>query len=118
MGNVFIDPHVCRILDSKTKKCVLIWYCEDTKAYKMLDPMTEKAIISMDVSCFEKLAWDWSTSHNSTPKFVMVDLPEEKSTRSSIPSIHQPESSHQKIIPLPVTPTKELTVGLPQGIAH
>lgn len=52
VGHVFIDSHLRQKLDSKTKRCAFIGYCEDTKAYKMLDPSTGKVSINRNVSFF------------------------------------------------------------------
>lgn len=37
-------------LDTKSKKCVFIGYCLDSKAYQLLNPVTSKVIVSSDVT--------------------------------------------------------------------
>ena len=45
-------------LDKKGKKCIFVGYSEDTKAYKLYDPVTRKVIISRDVQFVKNESWD------------------------------------------------------------
>jgi hypothetical protein len=47
-------------LDKKGHKCIFFGYSEDTKAYKLHDPITRKVIISSNVQFEENEAWDGS----------------------------------------------------------
>ena len=47
-------------LDDKAEKCIFVGYSEETKAYKLYNPETQKVIISRDVTFDEDEAWDWS----------------------------------------------------------
>ena len=40
-------------IDKKGQKCIFVGYSEDTKAYKLYDPVTRKVIISQDVQFIE-----------------------------------------------------------------
>jgi hypothetical protein len=47
-------------MDNKEHKCVFFWYSEETKGYKLYDPVARKVIISRDVHFMENEAWDGS----------------------------------------------------------
>jgi len=47
-------------LDNKGHKCIFIGYSEDTKAYKLYDPIARKVIINHNVQFVENEAWDGS----------------------------------------------------------
>ena len=40
-------------LDKKGQKCIFVGYSEDTKAYKLYDPVVRKVIISCDIQFVE-----------------------------------------------------------------
>ena len=45
-------------LDKKGQKCIFVGYSEDTKAYKLYDPIVRKVIINRDVQFVENKSWD------------------------------------------------------------
>ncbi|BFG30032.1 hypothetical protein CerSpe_163060 [Prunus speciosa] len=47
-------------LDNKIVKCVMLGVSEESKAYKLYNPNTQKIIISKDVVFSEDEGWDWS----------------------------------------------------------
>ena len=51
-------------LDNKEHKCIFVNYSEDTKAYKLYDPITRKLIISRDVQFVENESWDGTLDIN------------------------------------------------------
>lgn len=51
-------------LDDKSVKCVMIGYSNESKAYKMFDPIEKKAHISRDVIFEEENKWDWDISYS------------------------------------------------------
>ena len=51
-------------LDKKGQKCIFVGYFEDTKAYKLYDPVTKKVIISHDVQFVENESWDGTVKKN------------------------------------------------------
>ena len=51
-------------LDNKGHKCIFVGYSEDTKAYKLYDPVARKVIISRDVQFFENESWDGTVKIN------------------------------------------------------
>lgn len=46
-------------LDDKSKKCVLLGVSDESKAYKLYDPVSKKVIISKDVIFEEDVCWNW-----------------------------------------------------------
>ena len=50
-----------RNLDDRGKPGVFIGYKEGAKAYRILDPVTQRVKISRDVFFNEGRGWDWST---------------------------------------------------------
>ena len=51
-------------LDNKGHKYIFVGYSEDTKAYKLYDPVTTKVIISRDVQFFQNESWDGTVDIN------------------------------------------------------
>ncbi len=57
-GFVHIPDEKRRKLDEKAVKCILVGYCETSKAYRMWNPTTRKLIISRDVAFDEGATWE------------------------------------------------------------
>lgn len=55
IGNVHVPNEKRLKLDARSQKCVLLGYSEESKGYKMVEPMTNKIIISRDVVFEEAL---------------------------------------------------------------
>lgn len=49
-------------LDDKSKKCVLLGVSDESKAYKLYDPVSKKIIISKDVIFEEDVCWNWDNN--------------------------------------------------------
>ena len=49
-----------RKLDDRSKRCIFVGYNEDSRAYKLYNPITQKYVISRDVQFKEDEAWDGS----------------------------------------------------------
>ena len=47
-------------LDNHGEKCIFIGYSEESKAYKLYNPLTKKLVVSRDVVFNEAEAWSWS----------------------------------------------------------
>jgi hypothetical protein len=47
-------------LDDKGVKCIFLGISEHSKAYKLLNPITKKIVISRDVVFKEDNTWNWS----------------------------------------------------------
>ena len=50
-------------LDNKSLKCVLLGISEESKAYCLYDPLSQKVIISRDVIFNEEESWPWDDSY-------------------------------------------------------
>ena len=76
-------------LDKKGQKCIFVGYSEDTKAYKLYDPVTKKVIISRDVQFVENESWDGTvdTNVNIVSNIDNDDMEEEV---VQIPHVSQP----------------------------
>ncbi|KAJ9563755.1 hypothetical protein OSB04_008915 [Centaurea solstitialis] len=48
-----------RKLDDKSQKCVLLGVSEESKAYRLYEPVSKKIIISRDAKFEEDKSWDW-----------------------------------------------------------
>ena len=46
-------------LDNKSLKCVLLGISEESKAYRLYDPLSQKVLISYDVIFNEEESWPW-----------------------------------------------------------
>lgn len=46
-------------LDDKSKKCVFLGVSEESKAWRLYDPVTKKIVVSRDVVFDEEKYWDW-----------------------------------------------------------
>jgi hypothetical protein len=57
-------------LDNKGQKCIFVEYSEDTKPYKLYNPIARKVIISRDVQFVENEAWDGSIERT----FRIIDV--------------------------------------------
>ena len=58
-------------LDDKSFSCVLLGVSEESKAYKLYDPISQKIIISRDVVFEEDKNWDWDKRYEET---IICDL--------------------------------------------
>ena len=59
-----IPDELRRKLDKKGQKCIFVGYSEDTKSYKLYDPVTKKVIINRDVQFVENESWDGTVDIN------------------------------------------------------
>ena len=50
-------------LDNKSVKCVLLGIIEESKAYRLYDPLSKKVIASRDVVFNEEESWLWDDTH-------------------------------------------------------
>ncbi|BBN70197.1 hypothetical protein Prudu_1446S000200 [Prunus dulcis] len=50
-------------LDDKSLRCVLLGVSEESKAYTLYDPVSQKMLVSRDVVFEEDKSWDWAKRH-------------------------------------------------------
>ena len=58
-------------LDNRSITCVLLGVSEESKGYRLFDPVTKKIVVSRDVIFEEEKQWDWDVSYD---KQIVVDL--------------------------------------------
>lgn len=58
-------------LDDKSLSCVLLGVSEESKAYRLYDPISQKIIISRDVVFEEDKSWDWDKKYEEA---IVCDL--------------------------------------------
>lgn len=58
-------------MDDKSVTCVLLGVSEESKAYRLYNPVTKKVIISRDVVFDEEISWKWDKSYEEQ---LLVDL--------------------------------------------
>ena len=63
-------------LDDTSLKCVLLDVSEESKAYRLYDPLSNKIVISRDVGFNEDGHWPWAETHGATVH-ASLDLEEE-----------------------------------------
>lgn len=71
IGHVHVPDEKRVKLDSKSFKCVLFGVSDESKAYRLFDPTTNKIIVSRDVVFEEDQQWSWDDSHKQA---ILVDL--------------------------------------------
>lgn len=77
-------------LDDKSEKCIFMGVSENSKAYKLFNPLTNKIVISRDVVFDEENAWNWSDKKQQlTPTPISFDEIEENSVQQEISSMEQ-----------------------------
>lgn len=55
-----VPEEMRRKLDDRSEKCVFIGYSEESKEYRLYNPVTKKYVINRDVEFKEEEAWDGS----------------------------------------------------------
>ena len=55
----YIPDQKINKLDDKSKRCVFLGVTDESKAYKLFDPVAKKVIMSRDVVFEEDKSWDW-----------------------------------------------------------
>ncbi|KAM1936926.1 hypothetical protein ACFX15_014142 [Malus domestica] len=65
-----------RKLDDRGEQCVFVGYSEESKAYKLYNPLIGKLVVSRDVIFSEEDAWKWKNKEVNKGKIVSTDLEE------------------------------------------
>ncbi|KAK2442749.1 putative mitochondrial protein [Trifolium repens] len=80
IGYVHVSDAQRKKLDNKSVKCILLGISEESKAYKLYDPVSRKVIVSRDVVFAENEKWNWKT--NGEDNKDLENLGEEEETES------------------------------------
>ncbi|KAA0040718.1 integrase [Cucumis melo var. makuwa] len=65
-------------LDDKSEKCIMVGYNENSKAYRLYNPVSRKIIISRDVIFSEDESWNWSDDVDEAKIPFHVNIDENK----------------------------------------
>lgn len=60
-------------LDNRGEKCIFIGYNEESKAYKLYNPLTNKVVVSRDVIFNEEEAWRWNNEDTTRGKQLEME---------------------------------------------
>ncbi|RVW59737.1 Retrovirus-related Pol polyprotein from transposon TNT 1-94 [Vitis vinifera] len=71
ISHVHVPDHKRVKLDAKSLRCILLGVSEESKAYRLFDPISQKIIISRDVVFEEDQQWKWDNSHEPA---ILADL--------------------------------------------
>jgi len=82
-------------LDSKGDKCIFVGYSDESKAYKLYNPLTKKVIINRDVHFIEEEAWDGSLEKEVNVKACIPHEDKEELTTSNNSSTVTPSTPIQ-----------------------
>ena len=94
-------------LDKKGQKCIFVGYSEDTKVYKLYDPVARKVIISCDVQFVENESWDGTVKNNVK---IVSNVEHEDMMEEVVqtPQVNQPVATPST----PMTPRHVSTQGI------
>jgi hypothetical protein len=81
-----------RKLDDRGEKCIFVGYSEESKAYKLYNPLTNKVMVSRDVVFSEEESWSWSNKEADKENVVSDESEEQPQvvTSSASPTSPQP----------------------------
>ena len=63
ISHVHVPDNTRVKLDAKSFKCILLGVSEESKAYRLFDPLSNKIIVSRDVVFEEDQQWNWDDGH-------------------------------------------------------
>ncbi|KAK2972283.1 hypothetical protein RJ640_014341 [Escallonia rubra] len=84
-------------LDDKSEKFIFIGYSQESKGYKLYNPVDKKMKVSRDVTFDEKSSWDWTDRDKEQYVFYPIDTDRKEVEEESIEPV-TPSS--------PVSPTQ------------
>ncbi|KAA0058989.1 integrase [Cucumis melo var. makuwa] len=65
-------------LNDKSEKCIMVGYSENSKAYRLYNPVSRKIIISRDVIFNEDESWNWNDDVDEAKSPFHVNIDENK----------------------------------------
>ena len=71
VGHVHIPDARRTKLEDKSMSCVLLGVSDESKGYRLYDPIAKKIIVSLDVIFEEESQWNWDASYD---KELLMDL--------------------------------------------
>lgn len=71
ISHAHVPDSKCTKLDDKSIKCVLLGISEESKAYRLYEPISQKILVSRDVVFEENNSWEWDKDYE---KATLIDL--------------------------------------------
>ncbi|KAF8408584.1 hypothetical protein HHK36_004647 [Tetracentron sinense] len=62
--------------DDRGEKCIFIGYSEESKAYKLYNPLTNKVVVSRDVIFSEEETWNWDKEEKIKENQIEIEKQE------------------------------------------
>lgn len=96
-------------LDDKSVKCVLLGVSEESKAYRLYNPISEKIVISRDVVFAENEAWNWNSSSDEKNNDILQwdDMEEEENEENQVVEEDVNEEVEEEAINSPSSESNE-----------
>ncbi|KAM7520343.1 hypothetical protein LguiB_019305 [Lonicera macranthoides] len=105
-------------LDDKGEKCIFLGVSDESKAYKLYNPITKKIVISRDVVFDEENFWSWSNKGDGQRITAIFDDENqpldgdcEEETQQQVPAALEPQVPQNTTPTTPISSTR--TVGQP-----
>lgn len=73
IGHVHVTAQLRTKLDSRSHKYVFLGVNQESEAYRLYDPVTDKVVISRDVIFDEDATWDWPKGNQETQELIIED---------------------------------------------
>ena len=71
IAHVYVPEERKTKLDNRSITCVLLGVSEESKGYRLFDPVAKRVVVSRDVIFEEEKQWDWDVSYE---KQIVVNL--------------------------------------------
>ena len=90
-GNCFTLSHISLYLfrscskkiDDRSEKYIFIGYSDQSKAYRLFNPITKKFVVSRDVKFLEDKSWNEMENNTCPNPFIKLDEPQESTKKHS-----------------------------------
>ena len=109
----YIDKKHRTKLDPKSHLCFFLGYCDNTKGYRLWDPVTSKVLLRRDVIFNEQLLYGSLEEPSSSSSSDNLPL----SSLSLIIPPHSPTPSSSSSIPLPSPPDESTRTPITENVA-
>ncbi|GAU50271.1 hypothetical protein TSUD_131240 [Trifolium subterraneum] len=86
LAYVHVPKNQRKKLDNRSIKCVLLGLSDESKAYKLYDPVEKEIMISKDVVFDEAKGWDWENRETRKSNNTDFDLLDETSAEEITPA--------------------------------
>jgi len=91
IGHVHIPDKHRQKLDDKSHRCVFLGLSQESKAYRMYDPVSTRIIVSRDVVFEEDKQWNWGTEETGNQILAWGENTEaEQQVTENAPAVEQP----------------------------